>query len=221
MTEMGTPGFIADLAERGRVRLSAAAAMRGVETGDALDADLCTLDAVARAEMAFDAPPMALAPARWAAALLFDACRFLVVREFGPEVIAESFARRCPQPPSPSVCFSVDLVMRYLPGVISLARGLAEDDPLLVKLMETAREWPLSSVGVAGAGAGAGDVAPFIDHRGLRQLYVDRIIETRDLSRLGDPRVRHAVREALGGFAASLAPDLAAALDNYDQEQPV
>jgi len=62
--------------------------------------------------------------------------------------------------------------------------------------MKIARAWPLSSVGVAGVSDV--DVDPFIDHPSLRRLYADRIVERRDASRLGDPRVRAAVREAIG-----------------------
>jgi hypothetical protein len=220
MGEMGSPGFLSDLLEHGRVRFAAAdtPAQAHLERGEELDRELVALDTIVRAEMPLEAPSMTLEPARWAAGLMYDACRLLVCRELGPEVVAEAFARRCPVSPSPGVCFSVDLVLRYLPGLISLCRGLAEDDPLLAKLVETAREWPLSSVGVVGI-HGEIDVTPFIDDAALRQLYVDRIIESRDVSRLNDPRVADSVRAALGAFGRQLAPDLAVALDKSQQQQ--
>src|SRR5947207_11800226 len=102
MGSMGSPGFLADLIEHGRVRLAAAdvSADAKLERGEELDRELAALDTIARAEMPLDAPPMTLEPARWAAGLMYDACRLLVYRELGPEVVAAAFARRCPEPSS-------------------------------------------------------------------------------------------------------------------------
>ena len=41
------------------------------------------------------------------------------------------------------------------------------------------------------------------------KVYVDRIIESRDTSRLNDPLAAEFVRAALGAFGRQLAPDLA------------
>jgi hypothetical protein len=75
-------------------------------------------------------------------------------------------------------------------------------------LTELARRWPLSSVGVKGL-EGL-DVSSFVGDPALLQLYVDRIIERADQSRLTDPRVNEAVRTALGGYP-ELAPAIPAA----------
>jgi hypothetical protein len=111
----------------------------------------------------------------------------------------------CPGNPSPSVCYSADLSLRHLPDLLSLARGIAADDPLVGGMTSLARAWPLSSVGVPGI-EGV-DASPFLPHPALRQLYVDRIIDRADGSRLADPAVREAVREAVGDFL-NLAPKL-------------
>jgi hypothetical protein len=108
--------------------------------------------------------------------------------------------------PSPEVCYSTDLALRVLPQLLALARGVALDDPLVIGLNTLAHDWPLSSVGVPEVTNV--DESPFIDHPTLRRLYADRIIERRDVSRLTDPRVVAAVREALGAHAADLAPTL-------------
>jgi hypothetical protein len=124
--------------------------------------------------------------------------------------VHESLSSPCPEKPSPAVCYSVDLSFRYLPDLLSLAKGIAPADPLVTGLTGLARAWPLSSVGVLGI-EGPVDVRPFIADPSLRQLYVDRIIDKADASRLGDPQIVDLVREALGDFP-DLAPKLAPAL---------
>jgi hypothetical protein len=73
-----------------------------------------------------------------------------------------------------------------------------------------ARTWPLSSVG-ADLGPGPFDVDAFVGDASLRALYVDRVLAQADLSRLGDPRVDDAAREALGA-RPDLRPAVARAL---------
>ena len=92
----------------------------------------------------------------------------------------------CPEPPSPSVCYSADLSLRYLPDLLSLAKGIASDDPLVHGLHAICRSWPLSSVGVPDVGEL--DTGAFLSHPTLRRLYVDRIIEPRRRFPPGRPR---------------------------------
>ena len=89
---------------------------------------------------------------------------------------------------------------------MSLARGISEDDPLVVELLKLCRDWPLSSVGARGVGEV--DASAILAEPCLRRLYADRVVERGDASRLQDPRVAEAVREGVGGFPA-LAPALA------------
>lgn len=160
---------------------------------------LASLDRNARLELAHEAPEFSLAAASWAAVLLYRACQFLVFREVDGDAVREALSIPCPLAPSPSAAYSVDLVFRWLPDVISLARGVADDDPLVAGLLRLSHDWPLSSVGVCGVGAV--DVEGFIDDRSLRQLYADRIIERRDAGRLSASAVRAAVHESLGMHA--------------------
>jgi hypothetical protein len=103
----------------------------------------------------------------------------------------------------------VDLAFRYLPELIGFARARAPADPLVDALLALATAWPLSSVGTGGIGEV--DVTPFIDHPGLRALYIDRILDRRDLARMGHPAVREAVGAAIG-IHDRLAPEAAATI---------
>jgi len=121
----------------------------------------------------------------------------------------------CPRPPDPVTCYSVDLLLRYLPDVAAMAHGIAEDDPLVESLRELGRQWPLSSVGMPELGTV--DPGAFVDDPSLRALYVDRILERRDTSRLDHPAVRAAVQAALG-LHHELAPEIISALETSEGE---
>jgi hypothetical protein len=111
----------------------------------------------------------------------------------------------------------VDLAFQFLPELISLARGIAEQDPLVEGLRTLAAAWPLSSVGVRDLPDYL-DVTPFIDEPCLRRLYADRIVERKDLLRLNHPAAREAVREALGEHRY-LAKEVAAVAFETEKEQ--
>ena len=178
---------------------------------------LATFDFVARTELAFGAPRFVPEVARWAAERLYCACQFLVYREVEADEVGAGLAAPCPAGAiSPEVCYSADVILRYLPDIFALARGIAREDPLIDGLRMLARGWPLSSVGMPEVGEV--DVSAFIGHAGLRRLYADRIIERNDRSRLGDAVVDAAVREAIGGFPA-LAPSMCAALAPVTEER--
>jgi hypothetical protein len=197
--------FVDALLENGRVRVPASRAAPAD-----LEAAVAALDHEVRPELAFDGPPALDVPvAAWALTILYRGCQSLVYRDIDADAVRDALSQPCPAAkPSPSVCYSADLAFRYLLDLLSLARGVAADDPLVTGLTELARRWPLSSVGVKGFESL--DVSPFVGHPALLQLYVDRIIERGDRDRLTDPRVSDAIRAALGGYP-ELAPEFAAA----------
>ncbi len=176
------------------------------EIGPEVNAEILRFDRSARLELAGEAPDLDLPVARWAAQMLAESARLTIARDLGPQNSARIFSRTCPEPRSAEVDYSADLFLRYLPDLIKLVERLAADDPLAKRLRQMAGEWPLSSVGVKELSIA--DIEPFIDHPALRQLYVDRILATGDVSRLGDPRVATAVRVALGAHP-ELAPQIA------------
>lgn len=168
--------------------------------------EIFRFDRVARLDLAGEAPELDLSVARWAAQMLAEAARLTIARDLGPQDLTRIFARNCPEPRSAEVDYSADLFLRYLPDLIRLVERLAADDPLAARLRKLGAEWPLSSVGIKGIPIG--DLDPFLEHPALRQLYVDRILATGDVSRLADPRVALAARAALGAHP-ELAPGTA------------
>lgn len=199
---MSVRSFLVELASSGRVHVGRAL-LEKPPSATEVGPILMDLDLAARIEMAGDAPPLSMGPALWASWMLYQGCQFLTFREMDAGLVKLRLASPPPAAPSPWVCYSVDLAMRYLPDLVALARGLSPGDPLVEGLLELARAWPLSSVGIAGVGPV--QVGGFWAHDSLRALYVDRVLERKDSARLGDREVAEAVRAALGDHP-SLAP---------------
>ena len=83
-------------------------------------------------------------------------------------------------------------------------------------LRRWAADWPLSAIGIPDPPEANLDVV--LDSPPLRQLFVDRLLEAEETSRLADPRVREAVRGAWG-MHPQLAPRMEAAASRYEAEQ--
>ena len=163
-------------------------------------------EALARVDLIGNAPPLSPKAAAWASSILYQACQFVVCRDIGEPAIVRALKSPCPEARTSSVDWSVDLVFRYLPDVHRLAQHLSRTDPLVQEIRFLAVSWPLSSVGIPEV-SGV-DLDPFWEHSGLRQLYLDRILQRKDLSRLGDPRVDGGIKTILGAHP-ELAPNFA------------
>jgi hypothetical protein len=203
---MSAVGFIHDLHDAGRVRVAPWG-----EIPDDVPTAVRMLDATARTDLPGRPPPLHAATATWAFGLMYRAAQALIYRDVDEPTVRAALRVACPAPPSPTVCYSADLCFRVLPDLVSLARGLADEDPLLEELLALAARWPLSSVGVKGLPEV--EVTAFIGDASLRKVYADRIIGCGDVARLADLQARRAVREALGAFP-ELAPAIAGALHN-------
>jgi hypothetical protein len=194
---MKYPQFLETLFENGRVTAPDIAQLTSEEIG-AGDVALAAFEQQYRLDMPGRAPHFNPDAARWAGRKFFQACQFAVFRDIGEEVLNETLSEPFDFAMSPSSCYSVDLVFRYLPSLVKFASSAAQGDPLLEHLLHWARDWPLSSVGLPEVGET--EIDSFAENPSLMQLYVDRIIAVEDVSRLADPRVREGVRSALGEF---------------------
>ena len=198
---MSVAPFLAQLFESGRVVVEPRLAQ---ESSEALDAVLEPAEQIFRSTLAGNAPDFSLPVARWAAQRLYYGCHFLVCRDAEAGVMAACLSEPVPFSRSATTDYSADLTLQYLPDLVAMARGLAAGDPLVEQLLRLGRDWPLSSVGISDIGSVKVDT--FFLHPTLRQLYLDRILAWRDLTRLEDPRVADAARETLGAFPELCEP---------------
>ena len=154
--------------------------------------------------------------ATWAAELLHQGCVAVVVREVEAEQARQWLTKPCPQPVSPAVIYSADLLLRHLPALHQLARRLSARDPVTAALQDLCAQWPYSSAGTTQI-----TIAPdhphleqLAAHAGLRRAYADRILDSGNLARVGQqPLVDDALRAALGEHP-ELSPAVAARLNS-------
>ncbi len=203
--------FVESLFNEGRVRVGESIGRDGQlhppgaddleETRSVLE----TFERSYRADLPGNPPAVSEKAMLWGAVTTFYVSSFLAHRDASEEVIRKTLSDPCPEANSPSVCYSVDLTLRFLPDLVRLARAASPSDPLIDVLTSLARQWPLSSVGIAGADPV--DLTSVLNDDCLLQLYADRIIATKDRSRLHEPRVRDKIRTSIG-LHSELAPEL-------------
>lgn len=152
--------------------------------------------------------------ALWAAAYVYRTTQLIMLRTPGPEQVSILLLPYTGAITAAAV-YSADLCLRYLPDLLSMSKGLAPDDPLVMQLRQTAAAWPYSSTGMQIAPAVSLDA--IITNPSLLQAYADRVIATRDISRCSTPAITAAIIAALGNYQEILWPDfrLPATLPGY------
>jgi len=203
--------FLASLFEHGRVQVPPPDPK--ADGSDAADVQRLLNERASVLALGFpgELPPVAMEAAGWAARQIYRATQLTVYRELDAVAMEGLLGGACPMVPPAARHWSVDLTFVFLPDLIRQARSASEHDPLVVRLMEWAAAWPLSSVGVAGASPR--NVQEIAAHAGLLQLYVDRILAKKDWTRLSDENVRAAVRRSLGAHVSQW-PDAARRLES-------
>lgn len=156
-------------------------------------------------EMPLAAPEFNSKAALWSAQLIFHIIQLILIRDAGEEAIAQ-YLMDYEGEQSPEAVYSADLLLRAFPDLFRLSRGLSPEDQLVTRLKEIAQAWPFSSVGIENINTAAN--TSILHHPSLRQAYIDRIIEKKDINRLKNSCERELLQETLGSHQALLWPDL-------------
>jgi hypothetical protein len=154
-------------------------------------------------EMPYKAPVFSEEAALWAAEYIYKAVQLTVLRDAGEEVIKDQL-KAYPGQINPPAIYSGDLMLRYLPQLFQLAKGLAPHDILVRELRKTALQWPFSSVGIE-LGQMVIDDSLF-ENLSLRYAYIDRIIHEKDTQRIKNPLVVNYIHEVAGGHLSVFWP---------------
>jgi hypothetical protein len=134
-----------------------------------------------RLEMPYEVPAWSEKAALWAAKYFYQATQFTIVRDADIEAIEETL-NPFPSEIRAEEIYSADLVLRHLPELYDLTKGLAPADKLVKNLLVQAICWPFSSVGIKLEGEINDKV--ILANASLRQTYIDRIIYKKDISRV-------------------------------------
>lgn len=155
-------------------------------------------------EMPHITPAFHAPAAIWATKYLYLAIQLAALRDLDDEAV-KAYLTDFPGEKTPEAIYSVDLLFRYLPDMLHLAKGLAPGDVLVACLKNILHQWPFSSVGQ--------EVGEDINHNlilqhpSLKAAYVDRIIACKDKGRLSYEPLRELVQEAMGEYSTVLWPD--------------
>lgn len=181
------------------------------------EANLCELlgelDAAYRRQLPEKMPSLQLPAAMFGALIMYRGAQVLTYRDLGVEGLQQAIPVG-PTADDAGEQTSVDLCLHFLPDLVRLARAASPDDPLVACLLELGARWPLSSVGIGGVTLneqGRARVQALAKQPAAWRLYVDRVLQTGDASRLADTATRAAVRAAVGAYpqlAGKLAKEL-------------
>lgn len=196
---MATPllTFVEGLFVTGRVRLTTDAPPDDADVTEAIG-KVVEFEKAMRLDLPGIAPSVDESTLQWALVAFYHACQFQVYRNLGVSSLSGRFAAEPPRGSTAEAHYSVDLVFRFLPDLVKLARNGSPEDPLLATLSEWCEAWPLSSVGVSNLTPP--HCEPILADECLLRIYVDRILRTQDESRLSDQRIRDEVTRAVGAF---------------------
>lgn len=116
-----------------------------------------------------------------------------------------------PVSPAAAAQFSADLTLRHLPDVSQWVAGKRGREGLVQALRELTRSYPLSCPGFAkGEQSGLEPEAQawlcLKQHRGLWQLFLDRVVQRRDPEWRQHPEVCAGLLNSLGSYVEGLAP---------------
>lgn len=211
---MSLTGFLQDLLNDGCATLEQPEPVTTEDRAAAAEI-LQAFECCWRMEFPGDPPPLSLPAAVWAAEMLFRACQCLMFRAIDADGVRELLGVPYSGEQSASEHYSVDLTFQLLPDVVRRAENVSRDDPLLAILREWAGQWPLSSVGLQHVQPQT--LQPVVSHPGLRRLYVDRILQRNDYSRLNEPQVVSEIRTVLGAHH-ELAPKMLQQLESASSE---
>lgn len=151
-----------------------------------------------RVEMPGSPPELDIDAVRWSMISIFYASSLVIHRDIDESQMNRIFDIKPPNREFASAHYSVDLIMRFLPDIIRLGRSASSKDPLHAHLLNWAKDWPLSSVGIKGLGPV--DATPLRTSPTLMRLYVDRILALGDSDRLEDTQVRRLAATVLGDY---------------------
>ncbi len=142
----------------------------------------------------------------WGAKTLYTACQLILYRENKENDLPQllpSFDGEI----NLSTILSVDLCLRFLPQIIQETKYIDPDDKLIEILELILTNWHYSGIGYL-LKEDELNSSIFINNKCFEQLYVDRVIEKKDVNKLKIPEIKMAVKAALGIYSTQYWSEL-------------
>lgn len=135
----------------------------------------------------------------WAALLIYHSAQLMLYRE-NKEAELSGLIPVYKGAHDASAVLSADLMLRFLPSVINKLNEIDPDDALIPLLHEIAGAWDYSSTGMK-LDSPFNDMKLAQSNKCLMRLYVDRVIENKDMIRAQMPVMNEEIKSALGMYA--------------------
>jgi len=164
-------------------------------------------------EMPGTAPVFYPEAALWAASYFYNAVQFTVIRDLEADEM-KTYLAPFKNEKTHAAIYSADLVLRHMPILLKLAKGLAPADVLLSVLQQTMVEWPFSAAGLLNDKM---DFQSIFLHPSLKAAFIDRIIRQKDGMGTKLPLLINGIREALGKHTDYFWPDYELITTNNEQ----
>jgi MoxR-vWA-beta-propeller ternary system domain bpX4 len=162
-------------------------------------------------EMPATAPPFNEQAALWAAKYFYTAVQLTVLRDESEAVINEKLVAFA-ETVDASAMYSADLILRYLPALLHLAKGLSPADVLVKVLEQTATAWPFSSAGIETVPI-KNEAVIFLD-ASLSIAYTDRLITAKHIKKITGDNIKQRILSAAGMHLEIFWPQAATILKN-------
>lgn len=162
-------------------------------------------------EMPGTAPAYNPQAAYWGAKYFFRAVQLAVLRDEGEAVINEKLVAFT-ETVDAAAMYSADLILRYLPSLLQLAKGLSPADILVKKLELTAAAWPFSAAGIETRVLS--NEAVIFSDPSLRITYLDRLITSKDIKKIKGTEMQEQLISATGLHLETFWPEAATVLKN-------
>ncbi|MCW3104325.1 MAG: hypothetical protein JWO09_2765 [Bacteroidetes bacterium] len=153
----------------------------------------------------FVAPAFNAPAALWAAKLVYLSALLILYREHKNEELSSILPVYAGEQDA-SAILSADLCLRFLPAIHLFAKMLDHEDQLAGLLHSILVEWPYAATGSGIEAKEGQELLPADDC--LRQLYIDRIIEKKDLRSASMPGIREQVQASMGNYSTTFWKEL-------------
>jgi hypothetical protein len=162
-----------------------------------LEKQLIDIEKRHKLELPATPPEFNTGAAIWALKVLYRIMQFMVYREFDEETVVRTLQIPFPYDVNPSSVYGVDLFFTHLQDIHTFSKGLSQNDPLVKCIEHHARNWPLSSVGMGISTEGL-QTDSIVSSACLKQVYVDRILKSKDFGRLDRPELVECAKISVG-----------------------
>ncbi|MGF2411349.1 hypothetical protein [Ferruginibacter sp.] len=154
----------------------------------------------------FTPPSCNAAAALWGAKTVYTACQLILYRE-NKEAELPLLLPVYNNEMDAAAILSADLCLRFLPQALQQTKNIDPDDALIAVLENHLQQWHYSGIGYVLNAATVNFDTVFANEC-MQQLYIDRVIQKKDMQRAMLPLLQKKITAAMGIYSATFWKEL-------------